>query len=80
MASITLKSLPPSLHRALKSRAKLHNRSLTKEVISLLEETVAPSRKVDIEAMIAREKRFGDSLGFQTTPEEIDAAKREGRL
>jgi plasmid stability protein len=80
MASITLKSLPPALHRALKSRAKLHKRSLTKEVIAVLEETVAPSRKIDVEAMIAREKQFMDSLKFSTTPEEIDAFKREGRL
>lgn len=80
MASITLKSLPPALHRALKNRAKLHKRSMTQEVISVLEETIAPSRKIDIDAMLAREKRFRDSLNFTTTPEEIDAAKREGRL
>jgi plasmid stability protein len=80
MASITLKSIPASLHRALKSRAKLHKRSLNQEVLSVLEEKVAPAKKVDIEAMLAREKRFMDSLGFTTTPEEIDAAKREGRL
>jgi len=80
MASITLKALPPSLHRALKSQAKLHKRSLNQEVITLLEETIAPSRKIDVEAMLAREKRFRDSLHFTTTPEEIDAFKREGRL
>ncbi len=80
MASITLKSIPVSLHRALKSRAKLHKRSLNQEVISVLEEKVAPTRKIDIEAMLAREKRFMDSLHFETTPHEINAAKREGRL
>jgi plasmid stability protein len=80
MASITIKALPTSLHRALKSQAKLHKRSLNQEVIAVLEETLAPSRKVDIEAMIAREKRFMESLSFSTTPEEIDAFKREGRL
>jgi hypothetical protein len=53
---------------------------MTQEVISVLEETIAPSRKIDIETMLAREKRFRDSLNFTTTPEEIDAAKREGRL
>ena len=80
MASITLKALPPKLHRALKSRAKLHKRSLNQEVIAVLEEAVAPSRKVDIEAMLAREKKFMESLNFTTTLEEIDAFKREGRL
>ena len=79
MASITLKSLPPTLHRTLKSRAKLHKRSLTKEVISLLEAGVAPSRMVNMEALLAEAERFRNSLDFVTTPEEIDAFKRQGR-
>jgi plasmid stability protein len=80
MASITLKALPSTLHRALKSRAALHKRSLNQEVITMLEETIAPSRKIDVEAMLAREKRFRDTLHFTTTSKEIDAFKREGRL
>ena len=80
MASITLKSLPPALHRALKSRAARHKRSLNQEVIAVLEEGIAPSRRVDVEAMLAKEKRFRDSLKLKTTPGEIDAFKRQGRL
>jgi plasmid stability protein len=80
MASITLKALPTSLHRALKSRASRHKRSLNQEVITMLEETIAPSRHVDVEAMLAREKRFRARLHFTTTPKEMDAYKRQGRL
>lgn len=79
MPAITLKALPPSLHRTLKTRAARHKRSLNQEVIAVLEEAVAPSRRVDVEAMLAENRRFRESLKFDTTPEEIDAFKREGR-
>lgn len=79
MAAITLKSLPPSLHRALRSRAARHKRSLNQEVIAVLEEAVAPSRRVDVDAMIARTRAVRDSLKFAATREEIDRFKREGR-
>lgn len=79
MSSITLKALPSSLHRALKSRAARHKRSLNQEVIAVLEEAVAPSRRVDVAEMLAKEQRFRDSLSFVARPEEIDAFKRQGR-
>ena len=79
MPAITLKSLPAALHRSLKSRAARHKRSLNQEVIAVLEEAVAPSKRVDVEAMIAETRRFRESLNFKTTPEEIDRFKREGR-
>ncbi|MBI2813077.1 MAG: Arc family DNA-binding protein [Opitutae bacterium] len=79
MPAITLKSLPASLHRSLKSRAARHKRSLNQEVIAVLEEAVAPSRRVDVEAMIERTRRLRESIKLQLTPEQIDAFKREGR-
>ena len=79
MASITLKSIPVSIHRALKSRAKRHKRSLNQEVLALLEQGVAQRPKIDIEAILEREKHFSESLGFTTTPEEIESAIQEGR-
>ena len=79
MPAITLKSLPASLHRSLKSRAARHKRSLNQEVIAMLEDAVAPSRRVDVEAMIAKTRALRESLKFTTTPEEIDRFKREGR-
>lgn len=79
MPAITLKSLPASLHRSLKSRAARHKRSLNQEVIAVLEDAVAPSRRVDVEAMIERTRRLRESIKLQLTPEQIDAFKREGR-
>ncbi len=79
MPAITLKAIPAALHRQLKARAARHKRSLNREVIAVLEEAVAPSRLVDVEAMIAENRRFRDKFKFSTTPEEIDRFKREGR-
>jgi plasmid stability protein len=79
MPAITIKSLPASLHRTLKSRATRHKRSLNQEVIAVLEEAVSPARKIDVEAMLAESRRFRESLKFETMPGEIDAFKREGR-
>ena len=79
MASITLKSLPSPLHRALKSRAARHQRSLNQEVIAVLEQSVAPARRIDVDAMIAQARRFRASLKLKTSPAEIDALKRRGR-
>jgi plasmid stability protein len=79
MVSTTLKGLPIPLHRTLKALAARHKRSLNQEVIALLEEAVAPSRRVDVEAMLEKTRRFRDSLNFKAAPGEIDAFKREGR-
>lgn len=79
MPAITLKSLPASLHRALKSRAARHKRSLNQELIAVLAAAVAPSRPVDVEAMLVENRRFRETLKFATAPGEIDAFKREGR-
>jgi plasmid stability protein len=79
MPSITFKAFPVALHRALKTRAALNKRSLNQEVIAILEEKTAPSRKVDVEALIAEARRVRASLRFTISPEEIETLKREGR-
>ena len=79
MPAITLKALSSSLHRTLKSRAVRHKRSLNQEVIAVLEAAVAPSRRVNVDAMLADDGRFRESLKLELTPEQIDAFKREGR-
>jgi antitoxin FitA len=81
MATITLKGISPRLHRALKQRAARNRRSLNSEILVILENyygiPAGPSRSAE---SIRREaEKFRNSLGFTTTPEEIDAAKRAGR-
>jgi plasmid stability protein len=79
MASITLKSLPASLHRALKTRAARHKRSLSSEVVATLEASVAKSQPVDVDALLERARELRSKLKLIATPEEIDRFKREGR-
>lgn len=79
MPAITLKALPGPLHRQLKARAARNKRSLNQEVIAVLEDAVAPAKRIDVEAMIAKTRALRASLNFTTTPEEIDRFKREGR-
>ena len=40
MSTITIKNIPPSVHRTLKARARARGRSLNKEVIAVLDGTV----------------------------------------
>lgn len=79
MPAITLKALPSALHLQLKARAAQNKRSLNQEVISVLEDAVAPSKRIDVEAMIAKTHELRASLSFTTTDNEIDRFKREGR-
>ncbi len=78
MASITLKDLPPPLHRALKSRAARHHRSLNQEVIALLTSATATAPKIDTEAMIAEARRFRASLTWKGDVEDLLRHKRDG--
>ncbi|HVU37890.1 MAG TPA: hypothetical protein VHC95_06115 [Opitutales bacterium] len=78
MATITLKGIPPQLHRALKCRAVKNHRSLNQEVVATLAMTTGEQPR-SVEEIIKEARRFRATLGFTTTPEEIDAAKREGR-
>ena len=43
--NIALKELPEDLHRSLCQRARIHGRSLNKEVISILEAVASPVRR-----------------------------------
>jgi plasmid stability protein len=49
MLNLTLKNIPPELHRVLKARAESNRRSLNREILALLEaQVLAPA--VDVAA------------------------------
>ncbi|GAB5562279.1 MAG: hypothetical protein SynsKO_39260 [Synoicihabitans sp.] len=79
MPAITLKALPVSLHRQLKTRAARHKRSLNQEVIAVLEDAVAPAKRINPDTLVAESQQFRSQFGFKTTPSEIDQFKRAGR-
>jgi plasmid stability protein len=77
--NITLKNIPPDLHKDLKSSANRHRRSLNSEIISLLEERLNPRRRAPEEVLEAASALKERMKGVWLTREMIDHAKKEGR-
>lgn len=70
MASVLIKDIPEKIHNRLKVQAKEHRRSMSKEILTILEsQLVAPRKKLPplIKANVL------------ITDEMINTAKREGR-
>jgi plasmid stability protein len=81
MASMTIRDLPPELHKRLKESAERNRRSLNAEILSLLEYAVHPGRPSDAEILAradARRERLR-KLGITITDEEITRYKNTGR-
>jgi plasmid stability protein len=80
MPTITLKNLPRRLHRALRSRAKKHHRSLNKEVIATLQSVTTATRPVEAEAMIREAREARSRFKRVISAKEISTWKKHGRL
>ena len=79
MASITLKNIPDELHRRLRQSAQSHRRSITAEVLALLEAQLMPPRRKPEEILTDIRSLQERHPVKPITPEEIDRFKREGR-
>jgi len=77
--NITLKNIPRDLHRALKSRAKAHHRSLNKEVIATLQSVTSKKPLLDANKLIAEAREMRSKFKRPVTLAEIQAWKIEGR-
>jgi len=77
--NITLKNIPPDLHKDLKSSASRHRRSLNSEIISLLEERLRPRKRAPEEVLAAASALRERMKGVRLTRKMIDQAKTEGR-
>jgi len=53
MAAIVIRNLSSETHRALKARAARHGRSTEAEVRAILDETVRPTSRVKLGAVLA---------------------------
>jgi len=78
MATITLKDVPASVHKALKARAKARGRSLNKEIIATLEETLHGSR-IDAGAVGNHARAVRESMGVYMTEKALQKLKGAGR-
>lgn len=82
MATLTLKNVPDDLHRRLKARAEQNHRSLNREAIRCLEESVADGAPPAADEAFARADALRDRLaleGVWMTAAEVQAAIEEGR-
>ena len=78
MSTITIKNIPPAVHRTLKSRAKTHGRSLNKEVITTLE-TSLHGVPIDATAIGEHARAVRETMGVYLTQRELTSRKNEGR-
>jgi plasmid stability protein len=75
--TITLKNLPPELHKTLSERAKRNHRSLNGEILATLQASVEFTP--DVAEILAEADRFVDTLGFSTTSAEIERMRKARR-
>jgi plasmid stability protein len=78
MATITLKGLPGDVHEAFKARARMHGRSLNREMIRTLEEAVR-SHPADTGAVLRQARTVRESVAVHLTQRDLDAFKKQGR-
>ncbi len=71
MAGLLIKDFPPALHRKLREQALRHHRSMTKEAVVLLEQSLSVTA--------TREPPSPLKGGFGLTDAFIEQARREGR-
>jgi plasmid stability protein len=75
--TITLKNLPPDLHKTLSERAERNHRSLNGEILATLQGSL--DVEVDVDLVLAEADRFVEKLSFSTTAAEIARNRNAGR-
>ena len=78
VSTITVKDIPPAMHRTLKARAKAHGRSLNKEIITTLESTLHGT-PIDATAVGSHARSVRETMGVYLTQTELGALKNAGR-
>ena len=76
--NVTVKNIPPELHKDLKASAARHRRSLNREIIALLEERLKPRKRTPDEVLAAVGVLREKLKGVHISEEMIDSAKKEG--
>ena len=65
MASLTLKDIPPRLHKRLRQQAERHRRSLSQEALACLEEATARER-IDPDDLLVRARQLRNGVKHVT--------------
>jgi len=85
MPTLTIRNVPDDLHNRLKEKARRNRRSLNQEVIAELMGGVGDmadvlKKKERAEVLLAKIDQLRAGLVGSLSSDEIDAARREGRL
>lgn len=78
MSTITIKNVPPSVHRMLKSRANAHGRSLNKEIIATLEGSLRGS-PIDGSSIGKHARAVRETMGVYLRQEDLTVLKNMDR-
>jgi plasmid stability protein len=78
MSTITIRDVPPAVHRTLKSRAEAHGRSLNKEIVITLESTLHGS-PIDAMAIGKHARSVRETMGVYLTQRDLTVFKNTGR-
>ena len=78
MVTVTLKDIPNELHIKLRERAKIHGRSLNKEIIASLKQ-VTSAKRIELPGFLSRIERVHKQIDFEVTVESIQHAIETGR-
>jgi plasmid stability protein len=66
MPNLSIKNVPEPMVARLRARAKHHHRSLQGELMSILEDTLAPKR-LTLEELVQRVNELGIQTGDEST-------------
>ena len=79
MKTLTIKNIPEDVYQKLKESAEANHRSISDEVIVILERAL-PSKPLDVEAWLEKASLIRQlTAGYRATAEEIEEAINEGR-
>jgi plasmid stability protein len=78
MSTITIRDVPPAVHRTLRSRAEAHGRSLIKEIIVILESTLHGS-PINAATIGKHARSVRETMGVYLTQRDLTAFKNTGR-
>jgi plasmid stability protein len=79
MATIIIKDVPDALYARLRSNAKEHRRSISREAIVCLKTALA-GQSADVESLLANVRKVRNSLGMVSlTDRDLKRARHEGR-
>jgi plasmid stability protein len=77
--TLTIKNIPDDVYRRLKQQAETNRRSLNREVIACLEQTVF-SQAIDPEQILASARSIREKTRqYQIGKEEFNQVKNDGR-